>query len=41
MYYVDGSLYDNYPIFNANKNYDISEILGFLILGNFIGSSKG
>lgn len=32
MYYVDGSLYDNYPIFNANKNYDISEILGFLIL---------
>ena len=32
MYYVDGSLYDNYPIYNANKKYDISEILGFLIL---------
>lgn len=32
MYYVDGSLYDNYPIFNANKNYHINEILGFLIL---------
>jgi predicted acylesterase/phospholipase RssA len=32
MYYVDGSLYDNYSIFHASKNYNINEILGFLIL---------
>lgn len=39
-YYVDGALYDNYPILEASKYFEINEMLGFHIIFDYNIASK-
>ena len=38
--FVDGAIYDNYPVYDASTRYDLNDILGFFLINDHYGDKK-